>query len=114
MNTSVVSWDLTMLDLSLTTHKTWDDGGKHLICATGIPRVEQTDQRLRWRGLGQKMSKRVSIAEVPLNPVISLSLKQHFFYKKKNLVVGLIFFTNFLMLCIAIEDFRVIVDYCTV
>ena len=26
MNTSVITWDLTMLDLSLSTHKTWDDG----------------------------------------------------------------------------------------
>ena len=81
-----------MLDLSLSTHKTWDDGGKHMICATGIPRVEQTDQRLRWGGLGQKMSKRVSIAKVPLNPVISLSLKQHFFYKKKKFSCWVNFF----------------------
>ena len=51
------------------------------------------------------MSKRISIAKVTLDPVISFSLKLHF---------GLKFFTNFWMLYIAIEESRVIVDYCTV
>ena len=64
-----------------------------------------------WQSWAEDVPARVSIAKVTLNPVIYYSLKLHFVYKI-NLVVGLKLFTNFWMY-IAIEESRVIVEYCT-
>ena len=71
-------------------------------------RVNRSASKVGWgcrKSWAEDVQARVSIAKVTLNPVISFSLKQHF---------GLKFFTNFWMLYIAIEESRVIVDYCTV
>ena len=77
--------------------------------------VNRSASKVGWgcqQSWAEDVQAHVSIAKVTLNPVISFSLKQHFVYKI-NLVVGLKLFTNFWM-CIAIEESRVIVDYCTV
>ena len=100
-----------MFDLSLSTHKTHDLWNRDTQC-----RVHRSASKVGWgcrKSLAEDVQARVLIAKVTLNPVISFSLKQHFVYKI-NLVVGLKLFTNFWMLYVAIEESRVIVDYCTV
>ena len=102
MNTSVVSWDLVVLDLSFSTHKTKPRMmvinsnpnipflhrtlKTHYLCKTGIHRVKLTDQCLRWscqQCWGEDVQASFQFQGQPQSCHFSLFVTIFFFLKKK-------------------------------